>query len=311
MAQFGSRWGDSAYRPPRFGGFSFFPPVIKALLSSNTAIWLLFGVLLAPFTVGGAPLLYGVTELLALWPLGAGFWPWQLVTYMFLHGGFLHLFFNMFALWMFGMELEHLWGSRRFLIFYLICGIAGGLTNLLVSPLVGQAAPTVGASGAVFGVLLAFGMMFPNRPIYLYFLLPIRAKYFIAAYIGLELFFGVTGTSDGVAHFAHLGGAAAGLLFVLAMRDVLPLRRWWQLLRGLFPQRPIQEQRFSRPSQSVREATFFDIRSGQARRHETKDGEEITQEEIDAILDKINRAGYQSLTDDEKRTLTEASRKIH
>jgi len=311
MSQYGSRWGESAYRPPRFGRFSFFPPVIKALLIGNTAIWLVFGVLLSPFTLGGAPLIVAFTELFALWPLGTGFWPWQLVTYMFFHGGFLHLFFNMFALWMFGMELEQLWGSKRFLVFYLFCGIVGGLTNLLVAPLVGQAAPTVGASGAVFGVLLAFGMMFPNRPIYLYFLLPIRAKYFIAAYIGLELFFGVTGTSDGVAHFAHLGGAAAGLLFVLGLRDVLPFRRWWELLRDLAPQRSIQKHRFSRPSQSVHEATFFDIRSGRARRSDEKDGEEITQEAIDAILDKINRAGYQSLTDDEKRTLNEASKKIH
>ena len=294
-----------------FGRFSFFPPVIKALLIGNTAVWLLFNVLLAPFTVGGTPLLVGFTELFALWPLGPGFWPWQLVTYMFFHGGFLHLFFNMFALWMFGMELEQLWGSKRFLSFYLFCGIAGGLTNLLVAPLVGSVAPTVGASGAVFGVLLAFGMMFPNRQIYLYFLLPIRAKYFIAAYIGMELFFGVTGTSDGVAHFAHLGGAAAGLLFVLGLRGVIPFGRWWELLRGLFPQRPIQEQRFGRPSQSVREATFFDIRSGHARQAEKKADEEITQEEVDAILDKITRAGYQSLTDEEKRTLNEASRKIH
>ena len=311
MAQYGSRWGESAFRPPRLGRFSFFPPVIRALLIGNTAIWLLFGVLLAPFTIGGAPLIVSLTELFALWPLGSGFWPWQLVTYMFLHGGFLHLFFNMFALWMFGIELEQLWGSKRFLTFYLVCGVAGGLTNLLVAPLVGQVAPTIGASGAVFGVLLAFGMMFPNRPIYLYFLLPIRAKYFIAAYIGLELFFGVTGTSDGVAHFAHLGGAAAGLVFVLGMKGVLPFRRWWDLLRGLFPQRPVQEPRFSRPGESIREATFFDLRPGRPRQGEQKDDDEVTQEAIDAILDKINRAGYQSLTDQEKRKLNEASRKIH
>jgi membrane associated rhomboid family serine protease len=311
MSQYGSRWGESAFRPPRFGRFSFFPPVIKALLIGNTAVWLVFNVLLAPFTVGGAPLMVGLTELFALWPLGSGFWPWQLVTYMFIHGGFLHLFFNMFALWMFGMELEQLWGSKRFLVFYLFCGIVGGLTNLLISPLVGQAAPTVGASGAVFGVLLAFGMIFPNRPIYLYFLLPIRAKYFIAAYIGLELFYGVSGTSGGIAHFAHLGGAAAGLIFVLGMKGVLPFQRWWEFLRGLVPNRPIEEHRFSRPGTSVREATFFDIRSGRSRQDGPKEGGEITQEAIDAILDKINKAGYQSLTDEEKRTLNEASKKIH
>ena len=112
---------------------------------------------------------------------------------MFLHGGFWHLFLNMLALWMFGVELEYTWGSRRFLIYYLLCGLGAGIVNLLVAPLLGQAAPTVGASGAIFGVLIAFGMLFPDRPIYLYLLLPVRAKYFVLGYIALELFYGVTG----------------------------------------------------------------------------------------------------------------------
>ena len=307
MSSYGNPGSGSFYRPRFLGGFGFFPPVIKFLLISNTAIWLLLGVFLAPFSVNGVPIFYLFSEYLALWPLGTNFWPWQLVTYLFMHGGFWHLFFNMFALWMFGMELEHTWGSRKFLFFYLLCGVAGGIANLIVAPMVGQAAPTVGASGAVFGVLLAFGMMYPDRPIYLYFLLPVRAKYFIAAYIGLELFFGVTSSTDGVAHFAHLGGAAAGFLFILSERNILPVRKWWARLRGLFPESSTPDSRFGRREGGVREATFFDIASGRTR----DEHREISQEQIDEILDKINKTGYQNLTEEEKQILNEASKRFH
>ena len=113
--------GQGRYsRPSFFGGFTFFPPVIKALLISNVAIWLVFGLLLPLFTFRGIPIFAIFSEYLALWPLGSNFWPWQLVTYMFMHGGFGHLFFNMLALWMFGMELESTWGSRKFLLYYLV-----------------------------------------------------------------------------------------------------------------------------------------------------------------------------------------------
>src|SRR6202008_2569552 len=145
-----------------------------------------------------------------LYPVGQGFYPWQLFTYMFMHGGLMHLLFNMFALWMFGMELENTWGSRKFMLYYLICGVGAGLSNLFIGPLFGPAGPTVGASGAIYGVLIAFGMMFPDRPIFVYFLLPIRARYFVLIYITLEVYAGITGTADGIAHFAHLGGAAVG-----------------------------------------------------------------------------------------------------
>ncbi len=298
----------SYYRPSFFGGFRFFPPVIKWLLISNVAIWLLFDVMLPQFTLRGVPIFSVVESLLALWPLGSGhFYPWQVVTYMFLHGGFLHIFFNMLALWMFGLELEHLWGSRRFLIFYLLCGVGGGVTNLLVAPLVGQGAPTVGASGAVFGVLLAFGMLFPDRPIYLYFLLPVRAKYFVAFYIAWELFLGVTQTSDGVAHFAHLGGAAVGFLYLVRELHLLRPRRseWVSAGRSAEPQRERQLWRNERGN--VQDATFYDIRTGKP----YDDEDRITQEVIDAILDKISKGGYQSLTEEEKRILNEASKKIH
>ena len=217
MGYYTSNDSGGYYRPRFFGGFSVFPPVIKGLIVSNVVVWFLFDVLLPPFTLSGMPIFAIVAQYLALWPLGTHFYIWQPLTYMFMHGGFLHLFFNMLALWMFGMELENVWGSRKFLTYYLVCGIGGALSNLLVAPLLGQAAPTVGASGAVFGVLLAFGMLFPDRLIYIYFFLPIRAKYMVVLWIGLELLYGVTGTTDGVAHFAHLGGMIGGYMVI---------RRW-------------------------------------------------------------------------------------
>ncbi len=300
--------GGSYYRPSFFGGFSFFPPVIKALLISNVIIWFLFDVFLAPLTLNGAPIFALLSEYLALWPLAShNFWPWQLLTYMFMHGGFWHLFFNMFALWMFGMELENVWGSRKFFWYYLLCGVGAGVTHLFVSPLIGQAAPTIGASGAIYGVLIAFGMLFPERPIYIYFLLPIRAKYFVALYIGLELFYGVTGTADGVAHFAHLGGAAVGFIIVLAEMNLIPVRSWWGRLTDLAGRGGSEGYRLPHEGGEIHDAKFYDISSGKPHGN----GDEPSQEEIDAILDKISRNGYQSLTEEEKRILNEASKKIH
>lgn len=295
------------YRPSFFGGFRFFPPVIKWLLILNVGIWLAFDFLLAPFTIGGVPIFQILAGYLALWPLGTHFFPWQLVTYMFMHGGFLHLFLNMFSLWIFGTELEHLWGSKRFLVYYLLCGLGGAVANLLIAPLLGQEAPTVGASGAVFGVLLAFGVLFPDRPIYLYFLLPVRAKYFILGLIGLELFTGITGTTDGIAHFAHLGGAAAGAVYLAAVLKINLLggfRKRPEVVRG---GEGMKWGAHVRGKDEIQEAKFYDIKSGRPREEEPR----VTQEAVDAILDKIGRGGYQSLTEEEKRILQEASKNIH
>jgi membrane associated rhomboid family serine protease len=308
MAYYDTRGGGSNfYRPSLFGGFSFFPPVLKALLIANAVIWFVFDFLLGPFTLRGVPIFGILADYLALWPLGPNFYPWQLLTYMFMHGGFWHLFFNMLWLWMFGMELEHVWGSRKFLWFYLTCGLGAGISNLAVTTALGQAAPTVGASGAIMGVLIAFGMLFPDRPIYLYFLLPIRAKYFVAMVIGFDLFYGVTGSGDGVAHFAHLGGALVGFLFLLAERDLIPVRRWVSVFR---PRRhdPDDGTRWRSADTGPTDAKFYDITTG---KRTDKDPDEVSQETIDAILDKISKGGYQSLTEDEKRILNEASKKIH
>jgi hypothetical protein len=229
---------------------------------------------------------------------------------MFLHGGLFHLLFNMLALWMFGMELETIWGSRRFLVFYLVCGLAAGVANILVAPLLGQTAPTVGASGAVFGVLIAFAMLFPDRPIYLYLLLPVKAKYLVTAYIALELFFGITNTTDGIAHVAHLGGAAAGFLLVLASRSGFSLGWLWPAARPKPDSDTYTNVRFIRREPVVTDAQFHDIENGSSDQ-EVKGRQHVTQEMVDAILDKINREGYQNLTEAEKQILTEASKHIN
>lgn len=166
-------------------------------------------------------------RLFALWPLATaaapdlagidvGFAPWQLVSYGFLHGGLAHLFFNMFALYMFGRPIESAWGTRRFLIFYFVCLVGAGLVQLVVAAVSGQVYPTIGASGAVFGLLLAFGMMYPNSTIMLLIPpIPMKAKWFVIGYGLLTLFFGMTGTMSGIAHFAHLGGMLFGLALIL------------------------------------------------------------------------------------------------
>jgi membrane associated rhomboid family serine protease len=157
-------------------------------------------------------LLQNISGALALWPLHSGhFQPWQLVSYSFLHGGFNHLFFNMFALWMFGLPVERMWGSKRFALYYFTCVLGAGAIQLLVQYLGGDIYPTIGASGAVFGLLLAYGVMWPNnRLILLFFPVPIKAKWFVLIYGVAELIFGVTNAMPSVAHYAHLGGLFFG-----------------------------------------------------------------------------------------------------
>ena len=260
-------------------GFRMLPTGVKHILIIN----ILFYVAALVFRTS---LHIDLDQWLALFYIGSEhFRPWQYITYMFMHGSFEHILFNMFALWMFGYILENFWGTRRFVVFYLLCGIGAGLfhtavigltsapilhdinlyaanpspdaliqiyndhfheiinprwitevTNAWRSGVVADfgfettnalmevynksiiGVPTVGASGAVYGILLAFGMMFPNERIYLYFLLPIKAKWFVIGYAVIELVTGVMGTNDGIAHFAHLGGMLVGLILILLWR---------------------------------------------------------------------------------------------
>jgi len=194
------------------------PPVTKTLLIANFAVFVL-----QQFA----------NELLfvwfALWPFGAnvavgpgvsaGFLPWQLVTYSFLHGNELHILVNMLGLYMFGSEVERVLGQRRYVSYYFVSVLAAALAQLTMSALnPGPPFPTVGASGGIFGLLLAYGMFFPRRIVMLIFPpIPMPAWLFVIVYDGIELYLGVTGTQAGVAHFAHLGGMAGGYLM---------LRRW-------------------------------------------------------------------------------------
>ncbi|MDQ6917391.1 MAG: rhomboid family intramembrane serine protease [Pseudomonadota bacterium] len=197
------------------------PPITTALIVANVVMFLLQSI---------AP---GIVVPLALWPfaasasaIGASFGPWQLITYAFLHGGLVHLAFNMFALYMFGSAIEQVFGPRRYLIYYLVCVVSAALSQLLVASLMSDIYPTVGASGGVFGLLLAYGMYFPNNRVMLLFPpIPMPARVFVFVYAAIELYLGVTGTQAGVAHFAHLGGMIGGFIMLRYWRLSAAIRR--------------------------------------------------------------------------------------
>ena len=193
----------NSYRPSQSA-----TPVVLNLIIINVIV---FVAQLAFDKTGGETA--WLTDKLALYSYDTGlFKPYQLVTHMFAHGGFFHILFNMYALWLFGAVLEKTWGPKRFLIFYLICGLAAGLTQMF---LVTQGA-AIGASGAVMGLLAAFAYTFPNVEFYILpFPFPIKAKYLAAVYAAFDIFGGFSGGGDHVAHFAHLGGLAMG--FILAI----------------------------------------------------------------------------------------------
>lgn len=236
-------------QPVRFGRFNILPPVVKNLLIINGLFFVGSLIFQSRFGVDVFNLLG-----LHYWS-SQGFMPYQIITHMFMHGSFGHILSNMFALWMFGSILENVWGGKRFLIYYMVTGLGAAIIHNMtkaidiyhLSQLLDPASislvksegysvlqegknfsdrtmgalndainmPTVGASGAVFGVLLAFGMLFPNTLIYLYFAIPIKAKYFVIAYGALELFQGLRNhPGDNIAHFAHLGGMLFGFLLI-------------------------------------------------------------------------------------------------
>jgi membrane associated rhomboid family serine protease len=184
------------------------PPVTKAFMLACVGIYCFF--YLVP----------GLQPWFELWPIESGnFFPWQVVSYAFLHGGELHLFFNMLGLWMFGSELERVWGPKRYLQILMASTLSAAAVQLIFTAVIGSNAPTVGASGALFGLLLSFGMLFPDRIIVpLFPPIPMKAKYFVAIFGGLELLMGFGGSS-GVAHFAHLGGMLGAYLLIRYWRS--------------------------------------------------------------------------------------------
>lgn len=207
--------------------FSNLPPVVRALLIANALVYLL------QFALGDAAL-----SSFMLWPLGSGndpysssdFLPWQVLTYGFMHGNIGHLLFNMLALLMFGAPVEHTWGPRRFLLFYLVCVVGAAVCQLIVGAWTlsqgGEAYPTVGASGGIFGLLLAYGMLFPQQRVMLLIPpIPMKARTLVIVYGAVELMMGVTNTMPGVAHFAHLGGMLFGWLLIRYWRGQPPFGR--------------------------------------------------------------------------------------
>jgi len=201
-------------------------------------------------------------------------WIWQPLTYMFLHGSFGHLFFNMLMLWFLGTTIENVWGGRRFIKYYITCGLGGALAFTIFNFNGG----VLGASGAILGVLLAYGMMFPDNYLLIYFFLPVKAKYFVTFIALLNLAYGVSGMG-GIAYFAHLGGMAAGLLFF--PREIKSSTLWRRMAR-------------------------HQAHHTEARREKWRDQEGT---KIDSILDKIASKGYENLSATEKRILENYSRK--
>jgi membrane associated rhomboid family serine protease len=245
-------------------------PVVKALLIANVGIYVIG--LLAHW---GAEVSFGLVP--------AEVWGhlqlWRFVTYMFLHGGTLHLLFNMLTLWMFGTAVEAAWGSGAFLRYYLLCGVGGAITTCVASP--HSPLITIGASGAVLGILLAYGMTFPDREVLFYMVFPLKAKYLVAIFVAIDLIGVLSQAQDGIAHFAHVGGMLFGFVYLkldwrpAAMtRKLRATRARWTLGRNI-------------------------------RRHEELQRHVRT---VDEILDKISSQGIQSLTEQERKILREASR---
>lgn len=262
------------FRTPsiRFG--TTWTPAVRILILSNGAIFVLQELLrISPAPVFG----------LVPFEVVRHFAVWQLATYMFLHGGFLHVAFNMFALWMFGSQLEQTWGTKKFIRYYFVTGVGAGLINVAFNH--GSHIPTIGASGAVFGLLLAYGVTFPNNLILLYFFIPVRAKYFVMIFAALEFLMARSYTQDGVAHFAHLGGMAIGLLYLKGGALLHPLR--WGFKRKRTEAKGARQVKL----EMRRLADIQAIRS-----------------EVDYLLGRISRVGYENLTDEEKERLEEASR---
>jgi len=304
------------------GRMGAFPPVIKFLLASNVIVFIIQSIFLQGMTFGGLPIDVVVMEKFALWPATSGsFLPWQLLSYQFMHGGISHLLFNMLALWMFGVELEYIWGSRKFAAYYVLSGIAAGVFHLVITPLLGGGlAPTIGASGSIMGILLAFGMTFPDRPIMMFPLFfPIPARIFVMIYAGFDLINGLFNAGDGVAHFAHLGGALGGFLLIKFGEPLFhriegaQYRDSYQRrsniidadFRDVPRRRPVPTYDYAQPLQeSVRETTAH------TPTRFVVDGQSISQEQIDQILDKISKGGYHGLSEHEKNILFEVSRQL-
>lgn len=202
---------------------------------------------------------------------------WQFFTHMFLHGSIWHLFFNMFALFIFGFPLERYWGTSKFIKYYIVAGLGGGLLHYIINPM--SPIPSLGASGAVYGLLLAYGLTFPDTILYINFFIPIKAKYAVIIFGGIELFLGISGAQSGIAHFAHLGGLLTGLLYL----------KWGSIFRTA--------------KHRTRETKIYQNYDNKQKSRE--------RERFNELLDKISRGGYESLSDKEKYELDILSKRMY
>jgi membrane associated rhomboid family serine protease len=256
------------------GGMGGIEPGVRALLIATGIVFLVQ--LLFRSASPGLERILGLVpaDLFGRWHV------WQPLTYVFLHGGVLHLLFNMLALFMFGSELERSWGTREFLRYYFVCGVGAALVHWLVS--MSSPVPVIGASGSIFGLLLAFGLLFPDRIILLWGIAPIKAKYFVLGFGLFELFAATSGPQGGVARFAHLGGLVTGFLYLKSETLLWPVKR-----------------RLGR----VRKGMTARVEAAEAGRRERR------QAEVDRILEKIQVDGMGALTDAERKTLAEAAKR--
>jgi len=270
---------DSQYIRPRFR----FSGAIKNIIIANVVVFLIMYI----FRTERFFLYYFGLVPRLVWSKG---YIWQLFTYMFIHGGFAHIFWNMFVLWMFGMELEATWGSREFYKYYFLTGTASGIITFLFS--LNSGIPVVGASGAIYAVLVAFALIYPNRLIYFYFLIPIKAKYFVLIMGVITFISSFSAGASQISHLTHLGGLVVGFLY---------LRRSF-IFRKMNIRLP--RIRFSNPFNNfVRKAKKPPVQPPD-NKYNT---DQTLREEVDRLLDKINRQGYQSLTEQERQTLYLAS----
>ena len=307
--------------------FRNIPIVTRNLLIINVLVYLLASVV----ELGGKSLTdWGALHFF----MASDFHVYQFITYQFLHGGFTHLFFNMFALWMFGCVIENVWGPKKFIFYYIFCGIGAGLCQEMVQYVsfaadgltsldpeqilnvngqrlmtvdqIMNLSSTIGASGAVYGILLAFGMTFPNERIFIFPLpIPIKAKWFVAIYAIIEFVSAMSSVGDGVAHMAHIGGMLFGFLLIL----------YWRKRPNSYFNVDATRQFFDKWSRTNRtshtgETSYTSSNTTYSRPEDDMEynaRKKARQEEIDKILDKIRVSGYDSLSKEEKRRLFEAS----
>lgn len=276
-------------------GFMMMPPVIRTIIAINVFVFV-FQALFGGISIGGTRLNNMIVDSLAFNPsIGSAlFQPWRFVTYMFLHGSGFHLLFNMLWLWWMGRMVEQSIGSRAFAVLFFGSGIGGAFFHVVLSSLYGSSL-VIGASGAVFGVMVAFAYLFPAAPIMLLFLPPIEARFVVAGLITFDVLF--IGAGDGIARLVHLGGAGVGYLLIRAHYQGSDLSRFAQPIEQIFKKPPKKkvEKRPKNPNMySVVDVEIL---------------EETDQTELDRILEKISREGYDGLTAEEKRTLFKLSKR--